>query len=451
MVNTALMDTLEKLVADRTGLVLPERERRRFEQTISERFRLRKVASIDDYCALLNSDTVECREEWKSLVRNLTTGETYFFRDKGQFAVLEERILPELIEKRKNARSLRIWSAGCSSGEEPYSLAILLDELLPARRDWNISIVGTDINEDAIEKARKGLYTHWSFRMVEPEMQKRYFKRRKDEWDIDERLRNSVRFSSGNLIDDLFPSHEICNMDLILCRNVFIYFNSDAISAVVAKFVDTLNEGGYLITGHGELHLHGYTGLKARIFPESVVYQKIAEPERREASFVKREASHEIRDTFHEIRKTSHVSQDKISSQSVIEKSLIELAQEYADRGEYEKAEESCKRALEAEPYSARCYYLLSQISEAQGREEEAIGLLKKAIYLEPSFVAAYLELGYTYDKHCDAARARKMRETAVGLLEKLSQDTLVKPYKDITAGELLEYVRKMLIVTSDE
>lgn len=448
-----LLQQFRRLISRKTGILVRMEDLTALVKTIAARMRLLSLSEPDDYLRLLSGDTYETTCEWKELIIPLTIGESFFFRDKGQFAILKNRILPELIEKvmsrceSAGRPCLKIWSAGCSSGEEPYSLAILLDGLLPDRKDWNISIVGTDINEDALEKARLGAYTQWSFRMVEPEVQGRYFKRHKGDFVLDEGTRNMVTFSYGNLIDDLFPGPEICNMDLILCRNVFIYFNSDAITAVAEKFINTLNDGGYLMTGHGELHLHSYPGLQARIFPESVVYQKISDFGLRIA-----ELKPEIPKPIEEIQTEVEVPKSEICNpQSAIEISPIELAQEYADRGDYKKAEESCKKALEVEPCSARCYYLLSQVSEAQGKGDEAAGLLKKAIYLDPSFVAAYLELGYSYDRQGDSARAKKMRETAVGLLEKLPKDALVAPYKDIRAGELLEYVRKMIEVTSDE
>ncbi|MEK6725752.1 MAG: CheR family methyltransferase [Deltaproteobacteria bacterium] len=219
-----LLHLFRRLISRKTGIVVRTEDLTALEKCISARIALLRLLEPVDYLRLLSGDTYVSRCEWKELIIPLTIGESFFFPDKGQFEVLKERILPELIEKRKDVRSLRIWSAGCSRGEEPYSLAILLDGLLPDRRDWNISIVGTDINEDTLGKARLGAYTQWSFRMVEQEVQGRYFKRRRDEWEIDERIRNMVTFSYGNLIEEAFPNHEICNMDLIMCRNVFIYF-----------------------------------------------------------------------------------------------------------------------------------------------------------------------------------------------------------------------------------
>jgi chemotaxis protein methyltransferase CheR len=229
----------------------------------------------------------ESDREWRELALLLTTGESYFFRDQGQFTLLKTRMLPELIEHRKKAQyregeakpSLRIWSAGCSTGEEAYSLAVLVKELIPDYEQWNILILGTDINQESIEKAKLGIYDAWSFRMVDTELQRRYFYQWKTSWKVDERIRKMVTFRYGNLMKDHFPSliSYIHNVDLILCRNVFIYFDFKAISVVLEKFYNTLRPGGYLIAGHTELHGQNLDQLETKVFPQSVVYQKFTQ------------------------------------------------------------------------------------------------------------------------------------------------------------------------------
>ncbi|OGW56076.1 MAG: hypothetical protein A2Y81_09985, partial [Nitrospirae bacterium RBG_13_43_8] len=146
---------------------------------------------------------------------------------------------------------------------------------------WDISIIGTDINEESLQKAERGIYTQWSFRMVDKKIQRKYFNRHhKDEWEIDGRIKKMVKFRHSNLIEDDFPSQHsgICNMDIILCRNVFIYFKSEAVSPILNKFIKTLNNGGYLITGHGELFGQSLVNLSQIMFPEAVIYKKVAGP-----------------------------------------------------------------------------------------------------------------------------------------------------------------------------
>ena len=231
---------------------------------------------------MLSTPSLESQSEWRELVLLLTTNESYFMRDKGQFSLLEKVIFPELIEQKRKLHekwgitpTLRIWSAGCSTGEEPYSLVIILRQLIPDWEKWEILVLGTDINQEVIEKAERGIYSHWSFRLVDLELQTRYFERRQIDWEIDKNLRQLVSFSCVNLVTDNFPNvyQDIHNMDLILCRNVFVYFEAQYILQVLKKFAKTLRPGGYLMTGHGEVHSHSMNEFEPKIFPDSVIYQ----------------------------------------------------------------------------------------------------------------------------------------------------------------------------------
>lgn len=290
--NDILLQRFIQLISNNTGLHIREQDKASLSQKIYARMKLLKLSVPDQYYQLLESENdknschLETRgaSEWRELTLLLTTGETFFFRDQGQIALLKNRILSQLIEQKKKARyaggeakpSLRIWSAGCSTGEEVYSLAILVKELIPDWHEWNILILGTDINPESIAKAQRGIYDSWSFRMVNPELQRQYFSQRKTSWEVDEQIRRMVTFRSGNLIKEYFPSFTsgIHSMDVILCRNVFIYFDSKAISVVLEKFHNTLRQGGYLVTGHAELHGQNLGQLQAKVFPESVVYQR---------------------------------------------------------------------------------------------------------------------------------------------------------------------------------
>ena len=278
-----LLQRFKERISEKTGLRIRSQDDDNLCKVIHARTKFHKLSTPEAYYQFLNNDTDQSRHEQQELIGLLTVGESYFFRDKGQFELLKNVILPELIACRKSERILRIWSAGCSTGEEPYSFAILVDELFPQLQDWDILILGTDINKEALERARRGVYTKWSFRMVDPLIRERYFVKRNDEWEIDEKIKRMVEFHYGNLLGNSFPvqTSQIHNMDIILCRNVFIYLNDKAISGVIKKFTATLNEGGYLITGHGELYAQNLRQLRTILFQESAVYKKISESELR--------------------------------------------------------------------------------------------------------------------------------------------------------------------------
>lgn len=266
-----------RLIAKHTGLEIRERDKPALSEKIALRMKALKFNIPEIYYQLLNSSTPESRQEWERLAILLTNIESYFFRDKDQFALLRDRILPELIQRKQDRKTIRICSAGCSSGEEPYSLAIMLKELLPELEEWNLTILGIDINQEALEKAKKGIYRPWSFRRVDREIVQRYFQLKNDEYYLDASIKQMVAFKTLNLVNEGFPirNSELSEFDLILCRNVFIYFDSPAIEQVLNKFYNALQPFGYLITGHAELYGQNLSQFQTKIFPESVVYQRL--------------------------------------------------------------------------------------------------------------------------------------------------------------------------------
>jgi chemotaxis protein methyltransferase CheR len=280
--DDSILQLFIQLITAQIGLQIRQQDRSALSAKLLTRMKFASISDPEKYYQFLTITSFETQNEWRELVLLLTTVESYFMRDKGQFSLLEKVIFPELIEQKKKLSktlgiqpTLRIWSAGCSTGEEPYSLAIILKQLIFDWEEWKIVILGTDINEKVIEKAHRGVYTPWSFRLVDPQVQKQYFNQQKTEWKINRELRESVKFSCLNLITDHFPNvyKNIYNMDLILCRNVFVYFEPKYISVVLKKFANTLKSGGYLITGHAEIGGQIINEFQPKIFPESVVYQ----------------------------------------------------------------------------------------------------------------------------------------------------------------------------------
>ena len=358
------------------------------------------------------------------------SGETYFFRDHGQFDLLRLRLLPELIARRRGAKKLRLWSAGCASGEEAYSLAMLVDMLLPERDGWDILILGSDIDPAALDKARCGRYRQWSFRMVPPALQQRYFQRVGDEWALDERIRRMVTFRAVDLIGGPFPGGELRDMDLILCRNVFIYFGAGAVAAVADKLADALCEGGYLMTGHTELIGHRMPNLRSRLFAEGVVYQRAAPIPAKIPLPVRISLSPAA------AQRTPGAPQPGAPRAE----ELLATAREFADRGEYDQAEQSCRQLLAAAPLDAEPHFLLAQLAQLRGDFELAGELLDKTLYLDPRCVAAYLELAALCERAENLPRAQTLRRAALDIVRSLPGDAMVEPY-ETTAAELAQWL----------
>lgn len=450
----AVLEQIRSLIASRIGLLVREQDTELLRKVVAERIRALNLSGAEQYFQRLGSDA-GLRQEREALAIPLTAGETYFFRDRGQHALLQNHILPELLERRKTVRALRIWCAACSSGEEAYSIAILLDELMAGQPQWNIFILGTDINRSAIEKARQGIYTEWSFRGMSDERRQRYFRRYRNAWVLDDAIRGRVTFRPGDLVADAFPDDAsgLCGMDLILCRNTFIYMPPHAVSRIADKFTETLSDDGILITGHGELYAHHLGKLRARVFPESIVYQKAAAPycPPPQAPLAETPAPKKPAVAPPATGKSNVAATPPKQAEPEIYKDItgsgMQQAWLNANRGQRDMAARSCKELIAKNPLEAEPHYLLALLAQERGDIAAARELLKKVIYLDHSFIAAYLDLGDLYAREGDSMRAGKMRATARDLLQALPGEAQVKLYGASTVNAVLQYVEHLLTI----
>ena len=242
------------------------------ERRLQQRLRERQLGSFLDYYYLLLYGA-EREEELSRVVDVLTTNETYFFREMNQLRALTEEIVPELVARRGGRRRLRLWSAGCSTGEEPYTLAILLSEH-PLLRGWQTEIFASDISQRVLQVARRGIYTASSFRCTEPAYRERYFEPvDAGSSRIVEPVRRLVSFGQLNL---LAPEQWtiLSQFDVVLCRNVMIYFNGESKRKMVEHFHRKLDDGGFLLLGHAESLMNVTTAFALRHFRHDMVYQK---------------------------------------------------------------------------------------------------------------------------------------------------------------------------------
>ncbi|MBF1988793.1 CheR family methyltransferase [Fischerella thermalis] len=276
ILSVELTEAFIRLITKHTGLKIRERERESLIQKIFSRMKALKILYPEIYYKVLASSSIYSYVEWQKFIAILTNTESYFFRDKEQFNLLRNHIIPEIIKRKYYSKNIRICSAGCSTGEEPYSLAIVLKELIPNLEEWNLMILGLDINKEALKKAKQGIYTAWSLRSLDRKTIQKYFLKFNNKYYLDEQIKQIVKFQYTNLVTDLFihPYSDFQDIDLILCRNVFIYFESTVIAKIVDKFYDTLQPLGYLITGHTELCGQKLSKFQTKLFPESLVYIK---------------------------------------------------------------------------------------------------------------------------------------------------------------------------------
>lgn len=212
------------------------------------------------------------------LADHFTVGETYFFREQRALEVLTTQILPQLTQAQQTGeRRLRIWSAACCTGEEPYSIAITLATTLSSLSDWQISIIGTDINPRFLQRAAQGVYTEWSFRNTPAWIRERYFQRTADnQFALSPDIKRMVTFFPLNLADAKFPSplHAASTVDVIFCRNVFIYFSPQRAQAAILNFHRLLTDGGWLIVSPSEASYLAQSPFSVISFPGIIVHRK---------------------------------------------------------------------------------------------------------------------------------------------------------------------------------
>jgi len=263
---------LRDFVQDYCGIFFDYDAKYVLERRLSRRLQILHMKDFKEYYRFLLYDRRR-DEEMANVVDVLTVNETYFFREATQLLAFSQEILPELRERNGGRRKLRIWSAGCSTGEEPYTIAMLILEN-GLFLGWDVEVVGSDINQRVLHVARRGVYRRNSFRVTERKYMERYFDEEEPgSWRIRDNVRRLVQFGSLNLLDPL-KTRFVETMDVIFCRNVFIYFGQDARKKVVCNFFDRIQPGGYLLLGHAESLMNISTDFTLKHFRRDMVYQK---------------------------------------------------------------------------------------------------------------------------------------------------------------------------------
>jgi chemotaxis protein methyltransferase CheR len=258
-----------EFIQARTGLLFPPSRRQDAEACVRQAMKAAKIEDPQRFLRRLDAD----ENLLDGLITSLTVSETYFFREPRQFEFIRSHILPELQRECLPSAGLRFWSAGCASGEEAYSLAILLEQERLAQR---ASILATDISEAVLTKARNASYNAWSFRGNSTEMMAQYFSRRDGRLLLQDRFRQRVAFRSLNLADKIYPSVATGTLDvnLILCRNVLIYFDQDTVARVARGLFAALAQGGWLITGPSDPPLWDLAPFETKVTEAGVLYRR---------------------------------------------------------------------------------------------------------------------------------------------------------------------------------
>lgn len=445
MLSDDLYQRFATLVRERAGLHYPAQRRADLAYGLQRAAQQLGVADLSQLLALIERSPAA----WNEVIAELTIGETYFFRNAAQFAALREVILPDLIQRRSMVRYLRLWSAGCATGEEPYSLAITLRETLPADPPWQISILATDINQRFLARAREALYGSWSFRETPDAVRERYFIPESGRWRLRDEVKRDVVFAHLNLVEPSYPSPQlgIIAFDIIFCRNVLIYFDEPTTQQIVQRLYDSLIPGGWLVVGHAEPNIELYRQFETHNAPGAVLYRKpLHAPPFTPATTVAPVSSKPAPPPLPApsrpvIPATQPVSPPPPPSPD----ELLTQARVAADRGDWSIAQTHVQALLKAYPLFAPAYYLQAQIAEHHGALDEALADYRRSVYLDPHFVMGLIGMAGIFMRLNQPDPARRALRQAATILDQHPADHIVDPFHDGTAAEVRSYLNLLL------
>jgi chemotaxis protein methyltransferase CheR len=492
---------LSNLISERMGIDFADRKLVELRRGI-ERAAIAFGHHDANACLRWLLTTPLTQEMIETLASYLTIGETYFFRDEKTLKVIEERVLPETIRGASGTNKiLRIWSAGCSTGEEPYSIAIMLHRNIPDLSQWKVTILATDINPVSLRKAEEGIYTEWSFRGMPPVWKKQYFeKEAKGRYRLSPEIKRLVTFSYHNLAQDPFPSllNNTNAMNVILCRNVLMYFSAKVRRRVVQNLSSTLVEGGWLLSSPAETGLLDHSSLKKVTLFGALVHRKMTErrtdkkPEpvalinplntpgskndhlgtiledkpgavgpvdiaTRVPDLSETYAVHNIRNAnntgelrfedaqrlyeqgrYEEITTLiSSLPQGRHPAETESGRFAALAARCFANVGKLEEAEKWCRDAIQVDKMNPSYHYLCATIQQELGQTEDAMRSFQKALYLDQSFVPAHFALANLTRSLESSETSRRHFRNVLQLLEKYKDEDPIPETEGLTAARL--------------
>jgi len=456
-VPDALWRRVGEFVAEHTGLdFLGERrsDLQRGLAAAATEFGLADAASCADW---LLSATLT-RSQLHAVASHLTIGETYFFRESKAFDALAAHVLPELIRRRRGREQrLRLWSAACSTGEEAYSLAILLRQLLPDWQDWNVKILATDINERFLQKAVAGVYGEWSFRESLPELKELYFTAAPNgRFAIAPEIRNCVSFAHLNLTEDrlLSPTIDARGMDIIFCRNVLIYFTASHARKLAENLHRALAEGGWLVVSPSECSQILFSSFAAVNFPGTILYRKGKGEERVPPTWLSPpHAAVERAPAFDAPQPSTSYARDLESQtpgtppppSAQIPGELSLQTRALADQGRYAEALALSEQWIASDKTDSAAHYVRAMILQEMGQRQAARGSLRRAVYLEPDFALAHFALGNLARADARTAQANRHFANALHVLRSWPPGALLPESDGMSAGRVMEIISTLL------
>ena len=403
-----LKGQLKSYIADRCGLYFRDHDLRNLEAGVTQRM---KTCGFDSpHAYYIHLTTSEEKEgEFRELLNLLTINHTYFFRNEPQFMAFKEKTLEVLIERKMQEAltvsgvvrpSLRIWSAGCSTGEEPYAIAMILCETIPHPEDWDIEILATDASSDVLDKARQGIYGGNSMRLVEEPYRSKYFTKeilpgKGPKWKIADEIKGMVRFGFLNLVAEPYPA----DLDVIFCRNVTIYFELKTTIGIMDRFFGSLADPGYLFLGYSESLQFLTNKFRMESWKDGIYYQKATgKPGESSLAFSQEPGSQEIEVPDRAWPPPASEPTPEKTTPAALSSEEFEATRQQILRfiylKEYARAMDLIEKVSAEGDRMADIHYLAADIDANCNRHEKAKARLRKALAIDPLFAPAYYLLG---------------------------------------------------------
>jgi chemotaxis protein methyltransferase CheR len=422
------------------------------------------------------------------LTAELTVGESFFFRNEYHFQALRERVLPVLLRENQGSRALRIWHAGCAGGEEPYSMAILLDQLLQEQAPWQISILATDINPEFLQRARQARYRLWSFRLTQIQQNSRYFTAEGDWFCLTPALREQVRFHYLNLVKDVYPSPltGTLGLDLILFRNVAIYLRPEVVAEILGRFYRALRPGGWLLLGETEVTLAPAQGFLVQRFERATFFQKppdatagvvtglaptlpvlasflpqvqaamplpISVPQWVPLPAPARQPRTKAASPWDEIQRCLSQQQfaeaerllDRIPDPRQRARTRLQYIRALLHASQLTRTRTLLERCLGEDPLLLEAQLLRGSFAEEDGDLAAAEAAYRRALYIDRHCIMAHFHLALVQQQRPDETAARRSLTTVLKLAEGKDIHAVVEHGEGVSYGRLLEMVNLLL------
>lgn len=391
---------------------------------------------------------------WEKVIDSVTVGETHFFRNAPQFDALRDYILPPLLSARREAHDLhlRMWSAGCATGEEPYSVAMLLKEMLVDLDSWQLMLLASDINQGMIAQAQEGIYRDWSFREdYAVYAQATYFTEINNRYFLDDRIRRMVQFEARSLLDHCRrPTENTRKLDLIICRNVVLYFGDQVRRWVYQQFYEMLRPGGWLLVGHADPPPPNFAAFEIYNLRGTTVFRR--PPETRPAARMPVELPRPHLKTAP--LPEPDPADETIGPDSTDARMSAELQYRLgrwnADRQNWEEALYHCKRAIGLNPTFTEVYYTLGLVHQNLDDMDNAIEAMRRAIYLRRDWALPRFTLAGLYRDNGQLDQARRELRNVIALTNTSAPDTPIDGADGLTAARLREVALRQLETLPD-